>query len=314
MGEVVKATGVVKPEAGAEVRLGTQVTGRLSRVNVQVGDRVQRGQILFELDARQPRARYDQALAAVRSAEVNQRFAAADLRRKQELFVAGVASRSELEPSERALALAEAALAETQARLELAGVILTETQIRAPISGVVASLSAWEGELAIAGPTAAPLVTLLAPEKLEVWAYVDEIDIARIAPDQEASFTVDALPKQELTGRVEAVRPLPEIRDNVVNYVAVIRFTASAEPPLRPEMTAAVQIRPAPHDRTLVVPRRAVHREGGRTYVRCPEGGLVVRREVTLGARDESYWEVESGLAGDDLVLVGEASALNLSD
>ena len=75
-----------------------------------------------------------------------------------------------------------------------------------------------------------------------MWAYVDETDIGRIRIGQPATFTVDTYGATKFAGEVTAIYPQAEIRDNVVNYVTVIRFEPPPDKVLRPEMTATVRI------------------------------------------------------------------------
>src|SRR6266567_4366602 len=85
MGSVVKATGVIKPMVGAEVRVGSSASGVVARLFVRIGDRVEKGQLLAELDSRELMARRDSAAAALRLASANLSYTRADLRRKQDL-------------------------------------------------------------------------------------------------------------------------------------------------------------------------------------------------------------------------------------
>ena len=75
-----------------------------------------------------------------------------------------------------------------------------------------------------------------------MWAYVDETDIGRIRVGQRARFTVDTFGNEEFDGEVRQIYPQPEIRDNVVDYVTVVRFRPEAGERLRPEMTTSVRI------------------------------------------------------------------------
>jgi len=177
----------------------------------------------------------------------------------------------------------------------------------APIAGIVASVSTQEGEAVAASLATPTFVTLVDLSRLEVWAYVDETDIGRIRVGQKARFTVDTYPDHEFEGRVTAVYPQAEIRDNVVNYVTVVRFASPRDRTLRPEMTATVKVAIESREKVVAVPRRAVRREQGRFLVLCRRGDSVVRRWVTTGSRDESYWEILEGLDEGEEVLVGEA-------
>jgi len=106
---VVKATGIIKPRVGAEVRVGSRISGVVKRLFVRIGDRVNKGQLLAELDDRDLVARRDEAAAALQQAEANLAYAMIDLQRKRQLSGEGVLSRSDLDLAERAAAVAEKA-------------------------------------------------------------------------------------------------------------------------------------------------------------------------------------------------------------
>jgi HlyD family secretion protein len=308
VGTAVKATGIIKPRVGAEVRVGSRVSGVVKRLYVQIGDTVRKGQLLAELDDEDLVARRDEAAAALKQSEVTLSYARIDLRRKRELAAPGGISRSDLDLAEQACAVAEQGLAAARASLAYAGVQVGYARITAPITGVVASVRTQEGETVAAGLEAPTFLTLLDPSRLEVWAYVDETDIGRIREGQEARFTVDTYGDHEFDGRVTAVHPQAEIRDNVVNYVTVVRFPPPRDRTLRPEMTTMVRIALELREGVLAVPVRAVHRQGERAFVFLPRGDKILRRWVTTGLRDESYWEIVAGLREGEEVLVGEVN------
>src|SRR5258708_39097889 len=97
IGSVVKATGVIKPRVGAEVRVGSRISGVVNRLYVQIGDAVTKGQLLAVLDDRDLIARRDEAAAALRQLEADLRYLTADRRRKGALNAAGNLSPSDLE-------------------------------------------------------------------------------------------------------------------------------------------------------------------------------------------------------------------------
>jgi len=240
--DVVKATGVIKPMIGAEVRVGSRISGVVQRLFVRVGDTVRAGDPLAELDGRDLAARRNEAQAALDLAEANLDYTRADLRRRRDLNAAALLADSDLDLALRAFAVAEQQYAGAKAALSYAMTQLGYTKIIAPISGVVASVSTQEGETVAASFATPTFVTLVDLGRLEVWAYVDETDIGRIRVGQPAKFTVDTYGDEEFDGRVTAIYPKPEIRDNVVNYVTVIRFDPPRDRTLRPEMTTTVRI------------------------------------------------------------------------
>src|SRR5262249_6693024 len=209
--------------------------------------------------------------------------------------------------------------AEKQMTAAQAGVVYAATQlayarIEAPIAGVVASVSTQEGETVAASFAAPTFMTLLDLSRLEVWAYVDETDIGRIRTGQPARFTVDTYGDQEFEGHVTAVYPKAEIRDNVVNYVTVVRFDPPRDRTLRPEMTTTIRIVREMRKNVLALPIRAVRREGDRLFVVCRRGDAIGRRPVTTGSRDDAYWEIVDGLHEGDEVLLGDVKSKDVID
>jgi RND family efflux transporter MFP subunit len=303
---VVKATGIIRPMIGAEVRVGSRISGVVRRLLVRVGDTVQKGRLLAELDDREWVARRAEAVGALEVADANLQFARSDLQRRRGLHAEQLIPQADLEVAERACAVAEKQHAQAQANLEYATTQLTYTRILAPIGGIVSSVATQEGETVAAGFATPTFVTLLDLGRLEVRAYVDETDIGRIRAGQSARFTVDTYGDREVPGRVATVYPQAEIRDNVVDYVTVVNFHAPPDLTLRPEMTAAVRIAIDDHPGALTVPLRALRREGGRAYVLCDRNGAVERRWVTTGARDDTGWEIVDGLREGERVVVGE--------
>lgn len=305
IGSTVKATGVVKPRIGAEVKVGSRVSGVVARLHVRIGDRVQRGQLLAELDTRELLARRDQAKAALAAAGATLQYARSDLARKRALGSAELLSAADLDVAERSRAVAEQQQTEAAANLDFARTQLGYSRITAPIAGIVSSVATQEGETVAASFAAPTFVTLVDLARLEVWAYVDETDIGRIEKGQCARFTVDTYPGEEFEGRVTAIYPQAEIRDNVVNYVTVVTFEPPRGRVLRPEMTTTVRIAIDLRDGVLAVPRSAVRREQGRTYVMTPAGE---KRWVTVGSRDETHYEIVDGVSEGDEVRAGGPS------
>ena len=306
VGTVVKATGVIKPSVGAEVRVGSRVSGVVNRLYVKVGDRVAKGQLLAELDDRDLVARRDEAAADLQRVQAELRYAELDLERKRELERTKVISPDDFDLATRAYAVARQQVAVAEATLRFAATQLDYARIVAPIAGVVASVSTQEGETVAASFAAPTFVTLIDLSRLEVWAYVDETDIGRIEAGQAATFTVDTYPDTQFSGVVTTIYPQAEVRDNVVDYVAVVGFHPAPDRILRPEMTTTVRIALQVHAHVLALPLPAVRWDGGVPWVALWHDGVVERRAVKVGNRDESFIEIVDGLRKGDPVLLGE--------
>ncbi len=199
---------------------------------------------------------------------------------------------------------AHAEVARARSALENAQVQLSYATITSPIDGVIASVSTEEGETVAAAMQAPTFVTVIDLNRLQVDAFVDEVDIGKVQVGQRAVFTVDAFPANEFAGRVAAIYPKAIIQDNVVNYDVVIDIETPYHGLLRPEMTASVTIFLEQREGVLAIPTRAVRRERGRTIVYALDRGEVQPREVKLGWRDGPWVEVASGLQEGETILL----------
>jgi RND family efflux transporter MFP subunit len=305
IGSTVLATGVIRPMVGAEVQVGSRVSGILQSLNVSIGDEVQAGQVLAELDELEFEAGYDQAMALLETAGVEARFATVDADRARELHAGGVISDMELDGAERNQQVAGASLKQAEANARSAQIQLDYTVIRAPVSGVVASVSTQVGETVAASFSSPTFVTIIDLDRLEIWAYVDETDIGRVEVGQRATFTVDTYTGTEFQGTVTAIQPKAEIVDNVVNYVTLIEIGPTEGKILRPEMTTTVNITLEGREDVLTLPNGAVRRDadGLFAFVPGPEG--LERKAILTGYRGRDYTEVLEGLAEGDKVVVG---------
>jgi len=349
----VSALGAVKPQVGAEVRVGSRLSGRVERLHANLKDVVRKGQTIAELEARdldaaveQRRAELELAeakRAAVRAlapreieraaAEAEQRRATLDLarrelRRQDDLLREEFISQQARDQSDERLRVAAAQDEAARASLELsraraaedlrqasaeverakAALVAAEVQrsyavIAAPISGVIASVSTQEGETVAAGLNAPTFVTIVDLARLQVDAYVDEVDIGKVQVGQKAVLQVDAFPALEFEGKAVAIYPKAILQDNVVKYVVAVDLAPGYEGKLRPEMTASVTIRLESRV-ALAVPSRAVRREGGRTVAYVLAGGRAEAQEVRVGWRHGPWTEIAAGLEEGQEVLV----------
>jgi RND family efflux transporter MFP subunit len=300
--DTVIATGVIRPMVGAEVNVGSRISGTVVSLPVEVGDTVEVGQLLAELDKEALEATADQVRADVALAQPQLALAKSILKRRQRLTGQGLASDEDLDIAFRDLAVERAKLAASQARLRSAEIVLGYTQITAPIRGVVAAVTTREGETVAADFSAPTFVTILDLDRLEVLAYVDETDIGRIELGQIATFTVDTYPDTEFRAIVSAIQPRAELQNSVVNYVVRLDFESAENYTLRPEMTAHVRLVVAEREGALTAPRNALKRRDGRQFVVVERAGEWVETDVSTGWRSDSAVEILSGVSKGDVV------------
>jgi HlyD family secretion protein len=269
----VTATGTLQPTQKADI--GSELSGTVARVLVDVNDRVRKGQVLAELDTAKLRdqlARSRAALAVaqskVRQAEATRTEARGNLERLQEVARASggrVPSRAELASAEATVARAEADLASAQASVAdaRAGVSVDETNlrkssIRSPIDGVVLSRSVDPGNAVAASLQAVTLFTLAEDlKRMKLAVNVDEADVGRVRDGQKAQFTVSAYPNRPYPATVTRVAYGSTTKDNVVTYVAELHVD-NDDLTLRPGMTATAVVTAAERGDVLLVPNAAL--------------------------------------------------------
>lgn len=314
----VLATGTVKSQVGSEVKVGARISGKVIRLYANIGDFVKKGQVIAELEkedltARVERNKAELAVAEARIEDVEARLklAQVQLQRHKELIVSRAVSQDALDIAAKEFAVNQAGLRLAQRQVESAKAALKESvaslayaTLTAPISGVIASVSTQEGETVTAGLNAPVFVTIIDLTRLQVDAFVDEVDIGKVQLGQKAVFTVDSFPAREFEGKVVAVYPKAVIQENVVNYDTVIDITSPYDGLLRPDMTTSVTILLEAREGVLAVPAEAVKREKGKTLVYVPANGRAEPREVKTGWKDGPWIEIAGGLKEGETVLL----------
>ena len=301
--KILEATGIVKAQVGAQLKIGAQATGVLTKVNVKVGDHVKAGQIVAEIDDREIRARIAEAEARLELAQAKLDYAQKNLPRRRELVRQRLESQDTLDQALQDAKVARFDVEATRATLRSLRVQLSYYTITSPIDGVVSQVTAQEGETVVSGLQVSNLITVLAPEKLEMWIYVDETDVGRTQVGQPVEFHVDAYPERIFHGSVDRIYPEPEIRDNIVYYRALVQVGAAEARLLRPEMTTQCQIIVETRDDVLTIPNSALKwvKDHQVVYRRGPDGSAVAA-DVKLGLAGLQTTEVLSGLSEGDEV------------
>ena len=312
MAATVVATGIVRLRVGAEVRVGSQVSGIVKTLNVTVGSHIRAGDVIAEIDSRPLEARVAQAHAQVAVAERDVRRTEIDLGRARRLDERQLIPRQQLEDAMLSLEEAKARLEKAQRDADVVATDLSYAVIRAPISGTVSSVSTQEGETVAASFAAPTFVTIIGDHALQLVAMVDETDIGAVAGRNRVTFTVEAYPDREFDGHVDGIAPKATIVSGVVNYEVLIAIDSPADV-LKPDMTANISIRTAERQ-ALVVPNAAIQREGDARFVFVDEHGSIAKRPVTLGARDGAAIEVKKGLASGDRVQLGPLSGASAKE
>jgi RND family efflux transporter MFP subunit len=197
----ILAEGRVVADPGAEVLVGTEISGRITRLEVREKDRVAAGQLLVEINSDETRAAIEEALARVREAEADIRFYEREIEREFTLLRRQAGTQQTLDAHRRALEQAQARRALARAAADRHRAQLDKAAIRAPIAGTVVARHADPGETVEAS---APLLTIVDLDRVRIEAEVDEYDTFRIAAG--ARVDVSAEGSEDTWGaRVEEV-------------------------------------------------------------------------------------------------------------
>lgn len=326
----IAANGTLNPVT--LVSVGTQVSGTVKKLHVDFNSKVEKGQVLLELDNSLYAAQARQSAANLKNVEAAMELAAANERRMESLFRQEFVSRQEYDQAIQARKSATAQIAQAQAAVDKDGVNLGYALIRSPVSGVVVDRVVDVGQT-VAASFQTPTLIKIAQDlsKMQIDSSFSEADIGFIKLGQKVRFNVDAFPSRSFQGEVRQIRINPTTVQNVVTYNVVVAVD-NPEQILFPGMTAYVNIAVSQKEDVLLVPNAALRykpqqpqksearsdRKAGRkkdagsgtVYVLTNDVPRPV--SVTLGITDNRMTEIAGGeLKTGDVVVVGENGSGN---
>ncbi len=269
----VIANGTIQPTRS--INIGSELSGTVLKVNVDVNDQIRKGQVLVELDTAKlgdqvlrSEAILDAATAKVAQTVATRNEAKANLARLEKIYrLSGgtVPSKTELDSGRATFkrsvadnASAEAGVNDAEAALSTDRVNLSKASIRAPTDGVVLTRAVDPGNAVAASLQAVTLFTVAEDlARLRLWVYVDEADVGSVKTGQDATFTVSAYPNRKFPARITRVGFGSTITDNVVTYLTYLDVN-NADLNLRPGMTATATITATKLTDVLLVPNTSL--------------------------------------------------------
>jgi len=269
----VTANGTLQPTR--TVNIGSELSGTVTRVLVDVNDRIKKGQVLVELDTSKfgdqvarSRATVASATAKVAQTVATVKEAESSLARLKEvarLSGGKVPSKTELDAAQASFeraqadeAAARASVVETRAVLSTDETNLSKASIKSPIDGIVLTRTVEPGNAVAASLQAVTLFTIAEDlTKMKLQVNVDEADVGMVEMGQNASFTVSAYPARRYPAKITRVAFGSTITDNVVTYITYLEVE-NTDLSLRPGMTATATIRATERRDVLLVPNTAL--------------------------------------------------------
>jgi len=252
----ITATGTLN--ALKTIDVGTQVSGKVSKIYVDFNDEVKKGQIIAMIDTVNLVSSVIDAEASVLKAKTELMLKQKEYDRYLELLAKKAVSQSEFDVVNTEYLAAKITLKSAQIQLNRARTNLEYATITAPIDGIVISRAVDEGQTVAASFSTPTLFTIANDlSKMQLKASIDEADIGLIKKGQEVTFFVDAYPNLKFRGIVQQIRLQPTISQNVVTYTVIIDVP-NPDLKLLPGMSATLSVKVDEHKDILTVPMAAV--------------------------------------------------------
>lgn len=345
--ETVLASGTL--QAFKQVSVGAQASGQLKSLKVALGDRVEKGQLIAEIDSltQQNNLRTAQAaLESVRAQRVAKqalvKSAELAFRRQNDMFAQNASSREAFETADATMnttradvAALDAQIAQATIAVDTAKVSLGYTKITAPIAGIVVAIVTQEGQTVNANQQAPTIVKLAKLDTLTVKAQISEADIIRVKPGLPVYFTILGEPDQRYHATLRAIEPAPDSISTDTTSSSTSSNTSSSssgstssssaiyynglfdvpnlDRKLRISMTAQVYIVLKQARQAVSIPATALGKRGpdGTYPVRVLDrNGGVDNRRVQVGLNNTVNAEILQGLQAGEIVIVGDATGV----
>jgi HlyD family secretion protein len=254
-----EATGTVEPVREVEVK--SKASGEIQRLLVDIGDVVEPGALLADVDPRDVQNRFDQMEADLAVAEARMEIGQAQLERSDQLLAAQVITPQEHETAKLEFANSQASLVRAQTNFVLAELQLNDVRIRAPMAGTIIQKNVEEGAVIqsasgnVSGGTTLFIMANLA--EMQVRTLVDETDMGALKPGMEANVIVEAFPDRTFRGVVDKIEPQAEVVQNVTMFPVIVSLDNRAGL-LKPGMNAEVEVFVDEARNVVLVPNNAI--------------------------------------------------------
>lgn len=312
----VTLAGEIAPAEQVSVR--PEINGKIATLNVDVGDKVKAGEVLFTLDDKELQNQKSASLADVERAQLQLEQAQRNFKRNAELFAASLVSLEAYDNSKTEVALASNALERAHRDLSVLDERLTKTVIQAPFDCTVLVRpvsvgQAVSGSAGVGGGTEVLVIADL--NQMVINAHVNQADVTRLKLNQPVEVNIEAVAGLTVTGIIDRIAPQATLRNNIKGFPVRIALR-NIDPQVQPGMTANISIPVASAANVLAVPLAAVFSEQGERYVFVQDGGQYERRPVQIGVADYFYAEIVTGLRGGEVVSLEQppAAAIKAAD
>jgi len=328
--DTVLATGML--QASKLVAVGAQVSGQIEKMGVALGDEIQQGDLVAQIDSlaqqnalKEANASLNSLNAQIRAKQAQIHQAQSEFNRQKSMLADRASSQSDYEAAQATLAIYQAELQQLKAELEQAKISVDNakldlgyTTISAPMDGTVVYSAVEQGQTVNANQTTPTIIELAQLDRMTVKAQISEADVVKVKSGLPVYFTILGQPEKRYHGTLRAVEPGPTLMDGDDSDLAVSNDQAiyyhgvfevdNPDKTLRIGMTAQVSIVLKQAKDALLVPAQIViNKPNSPSEYQVPvlENGQQVMRDVTIGINNKVFTEITSGLNEGDQIIVG---------
>ena len=288
-------TGSLDPVWQAQV--AAKVDGRLEKVYVDEGDKVEKGQTLAVLEQTDTNADLLNAKGAYAEAVAGLGKAQRDLARYQRLFEAGAISQLALDDYVFALENAQAQVDAAKGVLQGMESKVQGTILTAPEGGIIAKRFYQEGYYAKA---ATPIFSVADISRLKTIIHVPEGNISSIAVGNKARIIMPAYDNKTITGQITRIAPVAD----QPSHMFATEVSVDNSDGLRAGIYVRVELEAEPKENVLTIPNHAIVMRGDQKTVFCAdEKGVITRKVLDVGYSDDQYSEILGGLSDEDVIV-----------
>lgn len=349
--ERVEGLGKIKPEL--EVKITSDVSGRIIELNGLPGDAVKKGDILVKIDPKNYETALQSSLSSLESANANLKKARAELNRAKELHSKGFASQAELDIAQASFEVQQAGRNQAKSNVDNARENLSKCTIKSPINGTLTVKNKELGEIAQGSGFTLDVIMIVANlSQMETVVDITENDIVKVKVGQEVDLEIDAFPNKTFRGVVKEIAnsaTQAAADEQITNFEVKISIVDNNSS-FRPGMNVTSKIKTDFKADVVAVPIQAVTArvfelpkleksaeeankdasvEKEKDFVEKTEDfkdskkleevvfvvvdGKAEKRAVIKNISDENYYVISSGLSEGDEVVVGPFKKLSTS-
>ncbi|MDZ4789402.1 MAG: efflux RND transporter periplasmic adaptor subunit [Blastochloris sp.] len=305
--QTVDVAGDIEPAEQIEVK--AEISAKIKLLNVKLGDVVQAGDVLVELDNRELLTDKASAEIEIVGTELSVKKARADSERDAQLFAKQLVAEKTMLDSQTTLALAENNYDKAQKRLQIVLDRLAKSKVLAPMAGRILELPVVEGQVVVAAASVnsgTSLMKIADLQKLQISTHVNQVDVAQLKLGMTVDFSVDSIPNFKMVGKIQEIAPTATVKKNIKGFTVQIGIEQPDER-LRPGMTADVMITIETVENALAVPLSAVFNEKDKKVAfvnaKTPESEPMMK-ELEIGISNVDVVEIKSGLSEGETVLL----------